>query len=216
MQIAVYDMDKTITRTPSWTRWLLFYARTEAPLRLLLVPLMLVPTLGYVLGGLDRKELKQATQWLLMGARAPRRRVERAADAFAAQFGARMELPQALAAMAADRAAGRAVWVATASCRYFAAALARRWPVDRLIATENIWHGDFLSHRIRGENCYGIGKLRMIVAVLDERPEWAAFVSDHPSDLPALLWADEPVAANPAPELRAMAAARGWRICDWA
>ena len=58
---------------------------------------------------------------------APRAKVERAADAFAATFGARMELPGALAAIAADRAAGREVWLATASCRYFVEALARRW-----------------------------------------------------------------------------------------
>jgi phosphoserine phosphatase len=44
--LSIYDMDKTVIRRASWTWWLLHYARTEAPLRLLLVPLIPLPRLG--------------------------------------------------------------------------------------------------------------------------------------------------------------------------
>ncbi len=216
MKLCVYDMDKTITRKPSWTSWLFFYAFREAPWRLLLAPFMLLPSLAFVLGFTDRKELKQATQGLMMGRRVARVKVERAAAAFAESFGRRMELAGALDAMAEDRRQGHQIWVATASCRFFAAALAARWPVDAVIATENVWDGDYLCNRIRGENCYGMGKLRMILARLEEgRPESVAFVSDHISDLPALCWADTPIAANPSAKLRSLARRRGWRIRDW-
>lgn len=216
MKLSIYDMDKTITKKASWTAWLFFYARTEAPARLMLTPLMLPPSLAFLLGLTDRKGLKQATQALLMGCRVPREKVARAAEAFAADFGARMELPKALAAIAADRAAGREVWLATASCRYFVEALARRWGIETVIATENMWDGDYLTNRIRGENCYEMGKLRMILARLERRPEEVIFSSDHVSDLPVLDWADVPIAANPSPPLRAVAELRGWRVCDWA
>ncbi len=215
MKLSVYDMDKTVTRKPSWMAWLLFFARTETPLRLLLLPLLSFPAIGYAFGLLDRKGLKECTQGLLMGRRVGRARVERAAAAFAERFGARMELAGALAAIEADRAAGHDVWLATASCRYFAEALARRWGIDQLVATENIWDGDFLTNRIRGENCYGMGKLRMLLARLAARPELLRFTSDHESDLPALWWADQPVAANPSPPLRAVAGAQKWEIRDW-
>jgi phosphatidylglycerophosphatase C len=214
--LSIYDMDKTVIRRASWMWWLLHYARTEAPARLLLLPLLLLPLLGYALGMRDRRGLKEAMQRLLMGARVPRVRVERAAESFAAGFGARAELQGALAAMAADRAAGCDLWLATASCRFFVEALARRWGIDRVVATENHWDGDWLTNRIRGENCYEIGKLRMILAALPARPERVRFTSDHVSDLVVLEWADEPVAANPSRPLRRVATARGWPVCDWA
>lgn len=213
--LSIYDMDNTVLRRASWTWWLLHYARTEAPLRLLLAPLILLPFAGYAMGVLGRKELKEAAQGLLMGRRVPRARVERAAERFAAGFGARTELDGALLAMAADRARGCEIWLATASCRYFVEALARRWGIDRVVATENHWNGDWLTNRIRGENCYAIGKLRMILAALPGRPVRVRFTSDHMSDLVVLDWADEAVAANPSPALRRVAALRGWPVFDW-
>ncbi|MGL6043790.1 MAG: HAD family hydrolase [Sandaracinobacteroides sp.] len=216
MRISIYDMDRTVIARASWTPWLLYYARTEAPLRLLLGPLTLVPLLGYGLGLIGRKGLKQAIQRLLMGAQVPRARVERAAAGFAAVFGARQELRAALASMEQDRAQGCEIWLATASCRYFVEALASRWGIDRVVATENSWIGDALTPRISSENCYEMGKLRMILSALDARPEHVRFTSDHISDLVVLDWADSPVAANPIPALRRVAHARGWPVCDWA
>jgi phosphatidylglycerophosphatase C len=214
--LSIYDMDRTVIRRASWTWWLLHYARTEAPLRLLLAPLICLPLLGYALGLLGRKELKEASQGLLMGRRVPRAKVERAAESFAAGFGAREELAGALAAMAADRAQGCDIWLATASCRYFVEALARRWGIVHVVATESRWDGDWLINRILGENCYEMGKMRMILAALPDRPPLVRFTSDHPSDLVVLDWADEAVVANPSPALRPVANSRGWPVFDWA
>lgn len=214
--VSIYDMDKTITRRASWTAWLFFFARTERPGRLLLAPLLALPALGYAIGILDRAGLKQATHRILMGRRVPHAVVARAADAFAARFGGANELAGALQAIAADRAAGARLVMATASSRYYAAALAARWGFDDVVATENRWAGGQLTPRIAGENCYEMGKLRLLIAHLGLRPPHVRFHSDHVSDLPVLLWADEPVAANPSPALRQEALMRGWRVCDWA
>lgn len=215
MKLAIYDMDKTITRTPSWMPWLLFYARHNAPWRLALLPLALVPALGFLLGLTGRKGLKEATQALLMGRRVEVSRVERTAAAFAARFGAAQELPGALARMAADRADGWRIVIATASCGYYARHLAARWGVEEVIATVNFIDGEYLSSRIDGENCYGEAKCAMLAAHFPQRAARIRFYSDHVSDLPALLWADEAMAANPSPPLRAEAQRRGWPIFDW-
>lgn len=216
MRLSIYDMDKTVIRRASWTPWLFFYARTEAPARLLLAPLLLLPLTGYALGLVDRAGLKEATQRLMMGQRVPRAYVARAAAAFAASFGAKNELRGALDAIAADRGAGFEPVLATASCRYFVEALAARWGISQVVATENVWAGEHLTPAIRGENCYEMGKLRMILASLQARPARVKFTSDHISDLPVLDWADEAVAANPSAPLRRVALARGWPVFDWA
>ncbi len=214
--IAVYDMDRTITGRASWTAWLFFFAWRHAPARLLLAPLLILPLLGFALRILGRKELKERTQRLMMGTRVPRATVARAASAFVDGFAARHERPAALAAIAADRAAGRRLVLATASPRYYAEVFARRWGFDLVVATDNRWDGDALTPRIEGENCYSMGKLRMLVGALGRRPGPIRFATDHASDLPALLWADEPIAVSPSPALRRLALARGWRVVDWA
>lgn len=214
MKLAVYDMDRTITRRPSWLPWLLFWARREAPWRLLLLPLALGPLALYPL--LGRKGLKEAMQRLLMGARVPLGRVEAAAEAFAASFGAAAERPAALARIAADRAEGFELVLATASCRYYAEALARRWGFAQVIATENVIEDGHLSHRIAGENCYGEAKARRLRAWLGgRRPDALRAYSDHVSDAPLLAMATEPVAVSPSPALARLAAARGWRSVSW-
>lgn len=216
MKLAVYDMDKTIIGRASWTAWLMFYARTEAPARLLLAPLMLVPLAGFLLGALDRKGLKEATHRIMLGRAAPRAKVARAAGRFADSFGARQELPGALAAIERDRSEGYETLLATASPHSYVDALARRWGFDHVVATRNVWHGDSITPKILGENCYEMGKLRMLLAHLEARPERTRFVSDHPSDLPVFLWADEVLVANPPAGFRRIAALRGWPVCDWA
>ncbi len=215
MKLALYDMDRTITRRPSWMPWLLFWARHEAPWRLLLLPLAAVPlALSPLLG---RKGVKEAMQWLLMGSRVPAGRVAARADAFAAWFGARAERAEALARIAADRAEGYEIAIVTASCRYYVEALARRWGVAHVIATENRRDGAFIRCAIAGENCYGAAKAGRVREWLGGRAaEAVRAYSDHASDAPLLSLADEAVAVSPTPALRRLAAARGWQVVSWA
>lgn len=215
MKLALYDMDRTITRRPSWLPWLLFWARREAPWRLLLLPLAAGPLALYP--ALGRKGLKEAMQWLLMGPRVPADRVAARALEFATRFGAAAERSDALARIAADRAEGYEIAIATASCRYYAEALARRWGIAHVIATETVVDGAVLTHRIAGANCYGDAKAAMVRAWLgDRRPDVLRAYSDHASDAPLLEMADEAIAVSPSPALRRLAEARGWRCVSWA
>jgi phosphoserine phosphatase len=128
---------------------------------------------------------------------------------------------KARAQIAADRAAGYRIVVATAAYRFYAEAIARDIAADALIATSTaIDPRGHLLPRIEGGNCYGPAKRAMIAAWLaaqgiDRSAAHIRFYSDHVSDVPSFDWADEPVAVNPHAALRRVAAERGWPIVDW-
>jgi phosphatidylglycerophosphatase C len=54
MTRVIYDMDKTITRKPTYTRWLVYWAAREAPWRLALLPLAGVAAVGFRIGLMRR------------------------------------------------------------------------------------------------------------------------------------------------------------------
>lgn len=220
-RIAIYDLDRTITRLPTWSRFLLFAARHRAWPRLLLVPLLIVPATLKLVGILDRKALKEAMHRVLIGKAIAPADLKALAETFAAREVATNIRPGARASIAADIAAGHRVAIATAANRFYAAAIASRLGVDDLIATENAVDADGrILSVIAGDNCYGGAKAcaiaRRIATVASGRDDVRIrFYSDHISDLPAFEAVDEPVAVNPAVALRRIAETRGWRIVAW-
>ena len=215
--LAIYDMDRTITRRGTYTPWLLFWALRREPWRLVLLPAAAAFALAYVAGAISRGRLKELNQRLLMGNSAPRPAIAVAAAAFAARVVARGLLPGAVAQIAADRAEGRRIVVATASYAFYAEAIAAALGITDVVATRSVWDGDRLRARIDGENCYDAAKRTMVEAWLAEHDASGPirFYSDHVSDAPMFELADEPVATTPSPKLRALATARGWPIVDW-
>ena len=216
--LSIFDMDRTLTRTGTWLPWLRFWLRHEAPWRGLLLPLLALAGLAYLAGAIDRGRLKEIAQRLVMGSAVARLRVEAAAAAYAGTVVAGNVFAGALAQLAADRAAGRRIVIATASNAYYARAIAARLGVADVVATEVVYDGDRLLPRLAGANCYGAAKLAQVEAWLAAEGLTGAplrFYSDHISDLPLFDRADERVAATPSPALRALATARGWRIIDW-
>lgn len=219
--LAIYDMDKTITAAPTWTRFLVHAAWRHAPWRLVLFPAVALAGLGYALGRIDRARLKQIAQRLLLGHALTPGRLERVAESFAEAEAARGVLHGARERIAADRAAGYRLVMATASHGYYAAGIARRLGFDDVIATQarRDGQGRILAH-IDGDNCYGPVKLRMIEDWLakngiDRGGQHIRAYSDHVSDVPLLAWADEPFAVNAHGPLRRVAKARGWPLLDW-
>ena len=67
--LAVYDMDRTVTRRPTYTPFLLHCAARRAPWRLLFLPLVLLSMIAYVTRLIDRARLKEINHHLLLGAR---------------------------------------------------------------------------------------------------------------------------------------------------
>lgn len=222
MTISIYDMDRTLTRRGTFVPWLRFWLRTEAPWRVLLLPLLLLPALAYGLGRIDRGGLKAMAHRIVMGDAVPRSRVADAAARFAAKLVVDDVFPGALAALAADRAAGNRLVIATASNAYYAEAIGTRLGVEAVIATASTWDGDVLRSRLGGANCYGADKALLIAAWLAANgaadTAWR-FHSDHVSDLPAfeaaLASGGAAIAVNASPALRLEATRRGWSIIDW-
>lgn len=220
-QFAIYDMDKTITRRPTWTPFLIGAAAARAPWRLVLLPVAGLLSLGYLMRLVSRARLKERTQALLIGRRVTQEAIAPIAARFADRLVAQGFYPGALERIAADRAAGRRVVIATASYRFYAETIAARLGIEDVVATESMHdaEGRILA-RIDGQNCYGTAKLAMIKAWLgrqglDRSQVQVRFYSDHVSDAPTLDWADEAFAVNPHGPLRAMARARQWEVIDW-
>ena len=218
--LAIYDMDRTVTRRATYTPFLLHCALRRAPWRLLLLPLVVLSMLAYALRLIDRARLKETNHRLLLGHVHPRD-LKPLVDSFADGQAAANIRPGARAAIARDKEQGRRVVLATASYRLYADAIAERLGFDDVIGTGSVIGLDERVHaRILGENCYGPAKLRMIAewvekSGLKDARGHVRFYSDHVSDRPAFEWADEPVAVNPHGKLRRLARDRGWAIEDW-
>ena len=219
--LAIYDMDRTVTRHATYTPFLLHCAWRRAPWRLLFLPLVLLSMLAYVTRLIDRARLKEINHRLLLGSHIHPRDLKPLVDSFAEAQVASNIRPGARAAIARDKAEGRRVIMATASYTLYARAIAERLGFDDVISTGSIIGLDERVHaKIAGENCYGPAKMRMIAEWVDKSGLKGAhghvrFYSDHVSDAPAFEWSDEPVAVNPHAKLRRLAEQRGWAIEDW-
>lgn len=219
-RIAIYDLDRTITRAPTWTPFLLHAVTHHAPWRLALLPVVLGAASLKALGLIHRDQLKQVMHRAALGTLSPAR-AERIAAGWLARFGPAQIRRAARAQIAADRADGYRIVIATAAYRFYAEAIARDVGADALIATRTAVDGQGrLLPRIAGGNCYGPAKRAMIErwfadqGIARDRASVRVY-SDHVSDVPSFEWADEPVVVNPHAALRRVAAQRGWRQVDW-
>jgi HAD superfamily hydrolase (TIGR01490 family) len=219
--LAIYDLDRTITRRATYTPFLLHCALRRQQWRLLLVPLVALAMLSYLLRLFDRGKLKEICQTLLIGRHIHASELKPLAESFAEATVVGNMRPGARHAIHRDRSQGRRLVLATASYRLYANEIASRLGFDDVIATGSVIGLDERVHaKILDENCYGDAKKRMIDSWVDAsgllgRHGHVRFYSDHASDAPVFEWADEPVAVNPHAKLARLAAERGWAVEDW-
>jgi HAD superfamily hydrolase (TIGR01490 family) len=219
--IAIYDMDKTVTRRATYTPFLLYMARRNAPWRLLLVPALLF---GFALYGLriwKREPLKEFMQKLLLGRKVRRQSVTDSLERHADWVCATNIYPTALARIAEEKQQGYVHVLATASYELYVDAIAKRLGFDHVIGTKLIADdsGNVLA-KIDGENCYfnaKLGRIKewMLAQKYDRKSCTIRAYSDHVSDEPMLSFADEAFATNPHKRLEQLALERGWTIIDW-
>jgi HAD superfamily hydrolase (TIGR01490 family) len=212
-------MDRTITVRPTYARFLLWMVLRRNPARLLLLPFSALAGLGYLLRILDRESLKQVNQRLLLGT--PRlAALAKPISAYADFVVARNICPGALAQIAADRAAGYRIIIATASYRLYVEAIADRLGIADVIATDLHVSNGTVQASIAGHNCYGPHKAQMIAAWMAQNGLSRAechirCYSDHVSDIPMLEMADEAFVTNAHLPMRVVAKEKGWPELDW-
>ncbi len=219
--IAIYDMDKTITRRATYNGFLMHMAWHKSPWRLLLLPVLPFALLLYAGKIWSRSELKQFTQRLLIGRKVPRWRFAKHLERHAELVTGRNVYQEAKWRIDAEKAVGYRHVIATASYRLYVDAIAARLGFDDVIATELATDdsGHVLA-RIDGHNCYDTAKLDRVKLWMEasglrrENCHIRAY-SDHVSDAPLLSFADEAFATNPHPALARLARERGWTILNW-
>jgi len=219
--LAIYDMDKTVTRRATYNGFLLHMALHKSPWRLLLAPFLPVGLALYALKIWDRAQLKQFSQILLIGRRVPKAQFAKYLESHADMVVGKNVYPQLLARVAQEKAAGYRHVMATASYRLYVEAIAKRLGFDDVIATD--LSTDSSGHvlaRIDGHNCYDVAKLELVKRWMERHGLERATChiraySDHISDAPLLNYADEPFATNPHGPLARLAEKKGWRILDW-
>ena len=219
--LAIYDLDRTITRRPTYTLFLIHCALRRQRWRLLFAPAVVVAMLAYAAGLFDRGRLKEICQSLLIGRHIHAADLKPLAESFADATLAGNVRPGAKRAIERDREQGRRLVLATASDRLYADAIAERLGFDDVIATESLpdARGRIVA-RIDGANCYGLGKLDMIEAWLqreglEREAVHIRFYSDHISDSVVHHWSDEAFATNADRRLIRLAEAEGWQVLDW-
>lgn len=215
---AIYDLDLTITRVATFTPFLRFSVRRR-PWRALFAPLAVPVFAAYGLRFIGRSTLKCALLHLFLG-RAPRTWLEPLVEEFAAFVVAHYVRADARARIAADRAAGCRLAIATASSGFYVRPLARRLGFDDVMATEIPYAADGrLQLWPAPENCYAQAKGRRIDAYCAQHgtrdTQDVRFYSDHSSDAPAFETADRPVAVSPKPKFARAATQRGWPVENW-
>jgi HAD superfamily hydrolase (TIGR01490 family) len=217
-RIAFYDMDRTITRRGTYAAFLQHVAMRRQRWRVILLPMVLLAGFGYALRLISRARLKTINLALMVGRRVDAAALAPLIDSYADHVLATNIHPAALDRIAADRAAGYRIILATASFRLYVDAIAARLGIDRadVIAT-NLVPG---RAALDGPNCYGADKLvhidRWCVASgVDRSACHIRAYSDHVSDVPMLNLAAEAFATTPSRALRALAATRGWPVLDW-
>ena len=215
-RIALYDLDRTVTRAPTFTPFLISMAASGNPLRLLGVPLWVLAMLGHKAKLYGRKSLKQFGLRLLVGREVRNARLQPRIDAFVARQLAGNIQPGARRQIAADRAIGARLVLVTAAPEIYAEALADALGFDACIATRHLRdaQGNLLA-LIDGENNYGPVKIARVEAWLAAQGlsrtscHLTAY-TDHASDAPILNFADTGVLVG-----RYAAPQGSWTQADW-
>jgi HAD superfamily hydrolase (TIGR01490 family) len=213
--VAFFDMDRTVLRVNSGTRWIRYLRRRGEIGRWDLVRAM-VWAARYKLALLDMDSLSRKLVAPLAG-QEEREMIDKCLAWYADELEATIA-PPARDAIAEHRVRGERVVLLTSATPYVAEPLAGTLALDGVICSRLEVDGGRFTGRIVEPLCFGEGKVR-----LAER--WAAaegvdlgacaFYSDSYNDLPMLERVGVPVVVNPDPRLARHARRRGWPVHDW-
>lgn len=213
MATAIFDLDRTVTRLGTWTRFV-FFANGLHPAFLLRLPLWLVRGIAGQMGLASGQSYKVYSLVLL--ARLPADQLAAKARAFVAREVVRGLRPGAQDAIRHHLARGDRLILATACVDLLGLPFGEALGFHTVVATRMMPSPDprYLNPRMSGPNCYGAEKLRRVEECRPFPAPIFAY-SDHISDLALLQRADHGFAVNPSRKLRKAAAAANLPIVDF-
>lgn len=214
--IAVFDLDRTLTKHSTFTPFLLSILRQNPTRAWTLMP-AIVAALRYLTGGIARKAFKDRMLGLFLAGRS-RQEINHYVDAFVEKVLLRGLRRGTESAVEKHRSQGHLLVLATASMDLWAGPLATRLGFAITVCTKSSWdETDKYCGTIEGENCYGQEKLSAVATVLPMPRDECTIIaySDHRSDAPLLSWADHGIAVNPNRKFKKQARELGFDVVDW-
>jgi phosphatidylglycerophosphatase C len=195
MQLAVFDLDGTITRHDTTLPYLLGYVKT-CPWRVFGLVLALPTAVLHLIGLTDRGTLKASIVRGVLGG-CTREQIDRWTERWVEVLLERGVFRDALSRIAEHRAAGDVLVLMSASLDIYVPAIGRRLGFDEVTCTGVRWHGARLHGALMTPNCRGEDKVRRIEGLRAQHPG-ARLVAygNAASDLPHLRLADRGVLVN--------------------
>ena len=213
--IAIFDLDRTLTKRGCFTPFILYVA-IRRPRRFLSFHRIILAALFNIVGLYRRDDIK-LLMWREVLGGLPREEAKTLGNSFAKTWIQNELRRQTKNNIKKHQEAGDRLILATAAMDIIADPIGRALGFDDIISTRTHWTAeDHISGNFDGRNCYGEEKLSRVKLILgDLSPSKTLAYSDHITDLPVLLWAENGIAVNPHRPLRDAAGRHGLRIEDW-
>ena len=213
--IAIFDLDRTLTKRGCFTAFI-FYAARKRPRRFLSLPHIFFAVIAHALGFYERDDVK-LLMWRKVVGGLPHEIAVAMGKTFTHKWIQNELRKQTYAIIKKHREAGDRLILATAAMDIIADPFGQILGFDEIICTRTGWTADNrVSGHFDGKNCYGEEKLRRVqLTTRDFTFSQSTAYSDHITDLRLLLWAKNGVAVNPHHPLLDAAGRHGLRIEDW-
>jgi phosphatidylglycerophosphatase C len=214
MQLAVFDLDGTITRHDTLVPYVCGFLLRH-PWRFLGVPLVLPALIRFMLKLADRGELKSALIRHTLGG-CSRAQLESWNAHFVPALLRKGVFRDALHRIAAHAAAGDRLVLMSASVDVYVPAIGRALGFTETVCTGVRWDGERLHGALTTPNRRGVEKVHCFEALKKAHPAVpTAAYGNAGSDLPHLRLADRGVLVNGSASDRAEARAAGIETVDW-
>lgn len=218
--IAIFDLDYTLTKRGTWGRFVLKNLRSKPHRWLPFVFGTAKAQLAYKRGKTPRICVKQEMmRWSMVGAR--KEDIVRLAEEFADNEIAQGLRPGAWKALEDHREKGDTIIIASAAVCVIVDAVAQRLNVEHWVATEMKWEDGRLAADFASENCYGPQKLTRVKQLFSNNSELKqnhthiTMYTDSHSDIDILRFCDQGVAVNADRKLTKAAGHEGFELVDW-
>lgn len=216
VQVAVFDLDGTITRHDTYIHFLLTVFRAK-PLRLLKSPMLFLYFFMYKSGMRTNHWLKARFLGLVVGGLG-KEELQRLSKKFCQITLKGNVKKQALTEIQQLQKNDYKVVLATASFGFYVEELAQALSVDELLCSvAQVDASGCLTGEIDGLNCIGEEKARRVEGLLAKRgwSEVDRAYSDDKVDFPLLKIAKTALVVDPKPATKAVAVQSGFQILSW-